>query len=283
MQFPDILTVTGSGTTSYDERAAMLYALALGFGADPLDERELTFVCEPALTVVPTMNVLLATGAGAIIEQSLLDYRRIVHGEQRLSIHRPLPARASIRSRSRCIGVTDKGAAKGALVDIETVVEDDNDGQPYSTQIMSLFCRGDGGQGGSGKRELNLAQLPDRVPDLEVSLPTLPQQALLYRLTGDRNPLHADPATARSVGFERPILHGLCTYGIACRAILREFCGYRAERLNSLDVRFAGPLYPGETLVLRMWREGTSALLFDAASAERQAPVLSNGRCELNA
>ena len=282
MRFPEILAVEGAAGSSYSGRDAMLYALALGFGAETLDGRELAFVYEKALRVVPTLNVLLATGAGAIIEQGGLDYRKIVHGEQRLKIHRPLPASATVRSRSRCIAVDDKGTAKGAVVDIETIVEDEVDGQAYSTQVMSLFCRGDGGQGGSGRRELILRQLPERVADVEVSIATLPQQALLYRLTGDRNPLHADPTAARAVGFAGPILHGLCTYGIACRAILREFCDYRAERIAALDVRFAGPLYPGETVLLRFWREGASTLLFDAASAERRAPVLSNGRCELN-
>jgi len=279
VRFPEILDISGAGEASYDERDAALYALALGFGSDPCDDRELAFVVEPNLKIVPTMSVLLATGVGRVIAEGGLDYRMIVHGEQRLAIHRPLPSKATeLRSRSRCLGVDDKGAGKGAVVDVETVIEDLT-GAPYSTQLISLFCRGDGGQGGSGTCE-PLPSVPARAPDAEVPIATLPQQALLYRLTGDRNPLHADPATARAVGFDRPILHGLCSYGIACRTILRQFCDYSPERIAALDVRFAGPLYPGETLSLRFWRNDTE-LRFDASAVERNAPVLSHGRCEL--
>lgn len=280
MRYPEILQIEGSGQATYDEADAMLYALALGFGADPCDERELPFVYEQGLKVVPTMNVLLATGAGPIIAQGGLDYRMIVHGEQRLIIHRPLPPAAEVRSRSRCLWVDDKGPDKGAVVDVETVVES-LDGEPYSTQLLSLFCRGDGGQGGKDPRA-PLPPMPEYPWSREVSVPTLPQQALIYRLTGDRNPLHADPAMARAFGFDRPILHGLASYGIACRIVLREFCDYDTTRIGALDVRFAGPLYPGETLTLRFWQEPGSDLRFEALAAERSAPVLSHGRCRLN-
>jgi acyl dehydratase len=280
MRFPEILALeVEAATSSYDEKDAMLYALALGFGVG--NPHELSFVYEKALRVVPMMHVLLAGGAGQIIERGGLDYRQIVHGEQRLTIHRPLPPSATVRSHSRCIGVEDKGAGKGAVVDIETVVQDDADGAPYSSQVLSLFCRGDGGQGGTVRGASALPDQPKRPPDRQVFEPTMPQQAALYRLTGDRNPLHIDPEIARGVGFERPILHGLCSNGIACRAVLREYCGYDVTRIASLGVRFSAPLFPGETLLLRFWENG-SRLAFEGISAERNVPVLSNGCFELH-
>jgi acyl dehydratase len=147
---------------------------------------------------------------------------------------------------------------------------------------MTLFCRGDGGFGGPTEGELTLEPVPGRAPDFEVAIPTLPQQAALYRLLGDRNPLHIDPEMATRVGFKGPILHGLCTYGVAARAILRACCDNDPTRMEGLDVRFSSPVYPGETVTTRIWRDG-NAVAFECVVAERGVTVIRNGACRLRA
>jgi acyl dehydratase len=183
-------------------------------------------------------------------------------------------------STARCLGVVDKGKDKGAVLNIECAVADAASGERYATSTMTLFCRGDGGFGGPTSGDLPLHPAPARPHDLEVAMPTLPQQAALYRLLGDTNPLHIDPDVARTVGFPGPILHGLCTYGIACRAIMRACCDDDPARIERFDVRFSLPVYPGETITTRIWRDG-SDLSFECLVAERGATVIRNGFCKL--
>jgi acyl dehydratase len=279
MRYPEIMAIRPEPVLkSYDERDVMLYALGIGFGEKPLDGQELRFVYERALVVMPTMAVTLAGGSGEIMAAGALDYARIVHGEQRLTIHHPLPPAATLIADARCIGVVDKGAAHGALVNIETTIADHASGQLYATAMLTLFCRGDGGFDGPTQGALTPHPVPDRHHDREVAIPTRPGQALLYRLNGDRNPLHCDPAIAAKVGYPAPILHGLCTYGIACRAVLSAWCDNDPTRIGAFDVRFSAPVYPGETIVTRMWRDG-EVISFEARVAERDAVVLRNGRC----
>ena len=278
MYYPDILSIRSEPiVSSYTDKDTMLYALSIGMGSDP---RELPFVYEKALRAMPTMATQMARGVEAVILGGGIDYAMIVHGEQRLRIHKPLPATGSVASTARCLGVADKGPEKGAVVDIECALTDPETGELFASLVTSLFCRGDGGCGGPRERELVPHEVPSRPHDIEVRLPTRPDQALLFRLNGDRTALHADPEVARKVGFERPILHGLCTYGIACRALLHACCDYDPARIRSFDVRFASPVYPGETIVTRLWKDGP-VVSFECEVAERSAIVLRGGRCEI--
>jgi len=278
MRYPEILSIRPKPSEFvYEARDTMLYALGVGAGAEPLD---LQFVYEKDLKALPTMAVLMAGASGDFISQGGIDYRMIVHGEQRLTIHNPLPVAGRMISDGRCLSVVDKGADKGALVNIECRVSDAATGTLHATTVMTLFCRGDGGFGGPTEGALPLHETPARTHDLEVALPTLPQQAALYRLLGDSNPLHIDPEMARSVGFPGPILHGLCTYGIACRAIIRSCCDDDPARIERFDVRFSSPVYPGETVTTRIWRDGND-IAFECRVAERDATVIRNGFCRL--
>lgn len=279
MHYPEILAIAPEPVEfAYDEKFTMLYALGLGCG---VDGGELRFVYEKDLQALPTMAVMMGGASGAFLDQGGIDYTMIVHGEQRLTIHRPLPPRGRMISDARLLGVIDKGRSKGALLNIASDVRDAQ-GTHYATSVMTLFCRGDGGFGGPTDGELTLAPVPERAPDCEVVIPTLPQQAAIYRLSGDRNPLHIDPDMATRVGFKAPILHGLCTYGIAARAIMRACTDDDPARIAGLDVRFSSPVYPGEMVTTRIWRDG-DAVAFECVVAERAATVIRNGACRLRA
>lgn len=277
MKYPEILSIQPEPSEfAYDEDFTILYALGLGAGAVPED---LQFVYEKGLRAIPTMAVMMAQGSGAFLEQGGIDYTRIVHGEQRLTMHRPLPLSGRMVSTSKILSVVDKGAEKGALLNVESAIGEGGTGEPVATATMTLFCRGDGGFGGPTGGDLPVHAIPERPHDEEVVLPTLPQQAALYRLLGDKNPLHIDPERARSVGFEQPILHGLCTYGIACRAIMQACCGNDPDRIERFDVRFSSPVFPGEPVATRIWREGRE-ISFECV-VERGAKVIRNGLCVL--
>jgi acyl dehydratase len=278
MNYPDILRIQPPPHTfDYDAQWTALYALGVGAGAAGED---LHFVYEKRLRALPTMVVLMAGGAQYFVEHGGINYSMLVHGEQRLTIERPIAREGHVVSRTRCLGVVDKGASKGALVNIESVISDAASGERYATTTSTLFCRGDGGFGGPTTGELVPHAIPARPHERELTLPTLPQQAALYRLLGDRNPLHIDPEMARSVGFERPILHGLCTYGIACRAILAMYCDNDPSMIEQFDVRFSSPVYPGESITARTWRDGP-IVSFECFVAERHAVVIRNGMCRL--
>jgi acyl dehydratase len=213
-----------------------------------------------------------------------IDWVRVVHGEQAITLHRPLPVEAELIGTSRVTGIVDKGAGKGAVLYSERTINDAATGALYATLAMSTFCRGDGGftkpGGGRGDPSWPVHVIPERAPDLVCDLPTLTQQALLYRLNGDDNPLHADPAVALAAGFPRPILHGLCTLGIAGHALLRSCCDYDPTHLRSLALRFSAPAFPGETLRTEMWRDGAT-VSFRTRAVERDVVVLNNGRMEV--
>lgn len=267
---------------SYARRDTMLYALGLGLGAEPTDEKQLQYVYEERLKALPTMAVVLASPGSWLRDPGTgVDYLKVVHGEQWLELHRPLPVEATVVGRSRVTAVIDKGAGKGALIYVERRLFSQPGDEPLATLAMSTFARGDGGFGGPASAPTPpLHTLPEGAPERTCDLATLPRQALLYRLSGDYNPLHADPEVARAAGFPVPILHGLCTYGIAGHAILRTYCDYDASRLRALQVRFSAPVYPGETLRTEMWRDG-GVISFRCKALERDAIVLSNGRADI--
>jgi acyl dehydratase len=265
---------------SWGVDAVILYQLGLGAGASPAD---LPYVYERGLKVLPTYGVIPALQS--ILQLFALDgfdvnLGKVLHGEHELIIHAPLPTAAEVLTRAKVAGIYDKG--KGALTVLETVTRNAEDGQELCTNRFSLFVVGEGGFGGAGGPAGGGGAPPDREPDQVVSVPTLPQQALIYRLSGDKNPLHADPGFAAKAGFKRPILHGLCSYGIACRAVVDAMLDGDVTRVASFRARFSGVLVPGETLRISLWREGDQVVL-SGDCAERNASVLSNAVLGLRA
>jgi acyl dehydratase len=266
---------------SYTEKDAILYALGLGFGQDPTRGDELAFVYEKNLKVLPTFALVLGyPGFWARDLDSGIDWVRLVAGEQALTIHRPLAPRGTVTGKTRVIDIIDKGAGKGALVLTERTVVDKASGALVATLRQTTFCRGDGGFGGPPREAPAPHQLPERTPDLVCDLPTRPEAALVYRLSGDPNPLHVDPDAAKAAGFPRPILHGLATFGIAGHALLRSLCDYDPARLTGLAGRFSAPVFPGETIRTEIWRDGAVAS-FRARVVERDIVAINNGRAEV--
>ncbi len=267
--------------TELSERDTMLYGLGIGFGADPTDRDQLKFVYEDGLQAVPSMAVVLGhPGFWVKRSDTGIDWVNVLHGEQSMVVHRPLPTSGRLVGTSRVTEIYDKGADKGALMYQERVVADAATGEKICTLTASTFCRGDGGFGGPTGPSPRPHQMPDRAPDGHVDLPTLPQAALIYRLSGDYNPLHADPAVAQAAGFKAPILHGLCTFGVACHALVRTVCGGDPSRLRRQDVRFSAPVYPGETIRTEYWQDGR-AVSYRARVLERDLVVLNNGYAEV--
>jgi acyl dehydratase len=267
---------------SYSARDTMLYALGVGMGADPMNTAELGFVYEKSLQAVPTMAAVLGSpGPWLRDPRTGADYVKLVHGEQSIRLLKPLPSAATLVARNRVLSITDKGAGKGAIVVVQRELRDQASGEQLADIRQVTFLRGDGGfSAGHGRSDAGpeaLPPVPERAPDVEESMPTLERQGLIYRLSGDYNPLHSDPAVAKAAGFSRPILHGLCTYGIAAHALLKSVCGYEAARLRELSVRFTAPVYPGETIRVQLWHEGAGRVRLRARVDERDATVLNNG------
>jgi acyl dehydratase len=266
-------------TQRYGAKDTILYALGVGAGqADPCDPRELQFVYEPRLRALPTMAVVLASEPFWMAEPEWgLDWRRIVHGEQTLLLHRELPTEGCVSGETRIAGIYDKGAA-GALIHLERTLRDEH-GELLAQIGKTALLRGAGGFGGDPDlrpREPG-PPAPERGPDAGITLGTRPEQALIYRLPGDLNPLHVDPAVAGGAGFPRPILHGLCTYGVACRGLMRLFCDGDPGRVRRLDVRFSSPIYPGEALRIEAWVSTPGQAAFRGVAVERGVVVLANG------
>ncbi len=266
----------------YRDRETMLYALGIGFGRDPMNTKELPFVYEKGLKTVPTMSTVIAWGAGGM-RDSGINYMMVVHGEQKLTLHKPLPIAAKIVVDSRIIGAWDKGKDKGAILVGETVIKEKTTGDKLCTMQSTTFARGDGGFGGPREGAPEPHKMPERKPDMTVEVDTRPDQALLYRLSGDRNPLHSDPDFAKAAGFPRPILHGLCTYGTCCRAVISSsICNYDPTLITGFDVRFSSPVFPGETIAVDLWKDG-NVVSFRARVTARDVVVINNGKCTLKA
>lgn len=270
---------------SYTEKDTILYALGLGLGHDPMNEDELAFVYEKNLKALPTFAMKLGYAPFWLRHPSIgLDWTKVVHGEAGFTLRQPVASKGTVVGRTRIIEAIDKGEGKGALIYSQREVIDQASGARIATLRQTTFARGDGGFG--GPREWTkgpaptLHPIPDRAPDLVCDLPTRPEIALIYRLSGDTNPLHAEPAFARAAGFLRPILHGLATFGIAGHAILKTVCGYDPARLTAMDARFSAPVYPGETIRTEMWREG-NVLGFRARVVERDVIAINNGCAEV--
>lgn len=261
---------------SWTDDDVILYNLAVGAGNPPTDPLELRYAYEGDLQAVPSFGTIPPFGmmmSMGMIEGFDINLTQILHGSQELIVHRPIPTSGGVTQSGRVVDVFDRG--KGALAVMEIVSVLDKTGEPLFTNRSSIFIRGEGGFGGdSGPPPGNRA--PDREPDQMVESPTLPQQALLYRMvSGDKNPLHADPGFAGFAGFERPILHGLCTYGVVAKAVVDSALGGEPQRLASYEARFVGHVFPGETLITRIWDEG-DRLIVAASTKERGTPVLGN-------
>jgi acyl dehydratase len=209
---------------------------------------------------------------------------RQVHGEERITIHRPLPAAATVVASTRIVDVFDKGPERGAVLLFETTIRDNATGELLATNLATSFARGDGGFGGPRGSAPAAHAIPERAPDVVVDLRTQPGQALLYRLCGDRNPLHSDPGYAARAGYPRPILHGLCTLGHACVALVRSVCDWEPDRIGELSTRFTSPVFPGETIRTEIWRDGAATepvISFRSRVVERDVVVLDRGKALL--
>jgi acyl dehydratase len=266
----------------YDQKAVMLYALGVGAGAEPTDPEELKFVYEndPGLLVLPPFGVIPPFPAlmGLLAVEGMdINLMMLLHGEQYMEIRKhPVPTAGKLTTYPRVANIYDKG--KGALIELEAETKDEA-GDVVYYNVFGTFIRGEGGFGGEkGPAAGNVP--PERAPDKVVEMKTLPQQALIYRLSGDINPLHADPNFASMAGYEKPILHGLCTFGFACRAVLKAYCDNDPEKFKSVKVRFSRHIFPGETIITEMWDEG-GRIVFQVKTAERGEVAISNAAVEL--
>jgi acyl dehydratase len=263
------------------KRDTILYALGVGLGSDPADASQLRYVYEQGLQALPTMAIILGYPGPWHAKGDLgITRSHVVHGEQGLRIVKRLPVEGDITGKTRITGVVDKGKDKGALVMTESTVREKASGDVVCTLTSTTFCRADGGFGGPEGPVKAPHPIPDTPPQHVCDLPTLPQAALIYRLSGDYNPLHADPAYAAKAGYKMPILHGRATFSVAGHAILKTLCGYDPARFVAMEGRFSAPVYPGETIRTEMWRDG-SVVSFRATVPSRGATVLNNGRAEI--
>ena len=267
------------GERSWTSKDCLLYSLGVGAGVTDPTGFELEFTTENTKDVdqraLPTMAVVLGGGGpdSPLAKLGDVNYATMVHGEQGITLHKPLPVEATVRTVARISGIYDKG--KAALVVLESEAIDTADDQPMFTSTSKLFFRGEGGWGGDRGPD-NAVTFPDRDPDHVVTYETRSDQALLYRLNGDRNPLHSDPSFAALGGFDKPILHGLCTYGFTGRALLHAVCGSDPDRFAGMDGRFSSPVMPGEALSVHIWENGDGTANFRTfASGDRV--VLDNG------
>lgn len=263
------------------QRDTILYALGVGAGQDP-QWNDLKFVYESGLQALPTMAVVLAyPGFWQREPQYGIDWKRVLHAEQSVLFHAPLPVEGEVRGELTIDHIVDKGAAKGALLYSTRRVFDTGNETLLATVRQVSFLRGDGGRGGAAEAPTQPYPIPEAEPDVRQPLFSRPEQALIYRLSGDYNPLHLDPAVAADAGLPRPILHGLCTYGIVGRALLSALCGNEPGRLARLDCRFSAPVFPGETLELRVWHQASGRSAFQLWVPERNSLVLNNGLVEV--
>lgn len=269
-------------TQIYSARDTMLYAAGVGTAATIADvPDDMKFLYEPDLAALPTLAAVLAQPSFWVAEpEAGIDWHHMLHTEQFLRIHKPLPAAGQVVGQSRVVDIYDKGADKGALLLIENELRDVGTQELLATCGFSALLRRNGGFGGSAGSAPTPYPTPDRAPEMVLDLPTRPEQAFIYRLSGDYNPLHVDPEIARLAGFDTPILHGLCSYGVAGRAVLRLLCDNDPARLRVFNIRFASPVYPGETLRVEIWRLQPGVAALQVRVMERDAIVMRSGYVE---
>lgn len=259
---------------SYGPRDCALYALSIGIGQDPLDRTDLRFVGAGTLVPFPTLPLVLGhPGFWLGNPDTGVDAVRIVHGEQGIAVHADLPIEGTVIGKTRVIGIVDKGEGRGTLLYSEKELRDADTGALYATTRSTTFLRADGGFGGPAGPVKSAHSLPDTAPEIVHETATRPEQALWYRWNGDNNALHLDPDVATIAGFERPILHGLCSLGIAAHALVATLCDGDPGRLKELNARFTATVMPGETLRTEIWPDGS----FRVRAVERDVVVIGNG------
>lgn len=261
-------------TQDYGDAEIALYALSIGMGQDPMDLRRLAYLgAAGEARAMPSIATVLGHPGFWLADPATgVDALKVVHGEQGLTLHRPLPPRGRVTARTRVTGLIDKGPGRGALLYTEKTIAD-GQGALLATCRGTTVLRGDGGFGGDSGPARAPHRLPERAPDHVFDTPTRPEQALLYRWNGDPNPLHLDPAVAARAGFPRPILHGLCSYGCAAHALLAVLCDYDDRRFGAMDARFTAHVFPGETLRTEIWADGS----FRTRAVERDVVIIGNG------
>lgn len=264
----------------WTDRDYLLYALALGLGSDPQYTPALPFVYEEHLRIVPTFPTVLAWVAEPTFASLGAHPDFALHAGQSIELHRALDRPETVMVLGKVVAVHDKGRDRGALIVMRQEVARASDAAPIATLLTTCFARDAGGCGSAGEPPAAARIAPDRPPDHKIIYDVQNHAALLYRLTGDRNPLHADPKAAQAAGFERPILHGLCSFGITCRAVLECIAEWHPERIVSYSARFSAPVYPGDRLQVSLWREGRE-VCFEAHVVERRAAVIAGGRARL--
>src|SRR6185312_4836052 len=266
---------------TYGPKDCILYALGVGLGQDPTNERQLAFVYEKNLKTLPTFSVMLGYSAYVFRRPELgITWTHVVHGEHSVRVHAPIATQGTVIGRYRITDVIDKGEGRGALILSERTIADKASGALLATINQTTFCRADGGFGGERREAPAPHPIPERAPDIVCDLPTRPETALIYRLSGDVNPLHAEPAFARQGGYPRPILHGLATFGVAGHALLKSVAGYDPARLTAMAGRFSAPVFPGETIRTEIWRDG-DVVSFRARALERDVVAINNGRAAI--
>jgi len=265
---------------TYSAKDTILYALGIGIGQNPLDECQLQFILEDRLRALPAMSVVLAYPPLWYWEQgTTIDPIKVVHAEQGFVMHRPLPVSGTVIGKTHITAVIDKGKSVGALLRTENQLIDKNDQSLICTVTSASMARGDGGYGGDPDDQIE-DECPGGIPDAQISISTLPQAALLYRLSGDYNPLHADPEHAIKAGFSRPILHGRMSFGLANWALIQSFCPTQPELLVEMSARFSKPVFPGETLLTKMWRKDKK-IWFSTEILGSNKSVLTRGKALL--
>ena len=264
---------------SYTDKDSILYGLGVGLGNDPMNMDELKYVYENGQIVLPSMATNFQYHSSLLMSANL-NFIMVVHGEQKLSIINPIPVSGEFVADMKVINCFDKGASKGAIVEVETTVKLKSDETEICKLISTTFARGDGGFGGPESPPQKVYE-PEGTPDIVDEITTKPDQALIFRLSGDYNPLHSDPNFAKAAGFPKPILHGLCTYGVACRSIVKTACDKDVKKLKSFNCRFSSPVFPGETIVTEMWKNG-NIINFQSKVKERDKIILKNGVSEIS-
>jgi acyl dehydratase len=263
---------------TWDSKDCLIYALGVGAGAaDPLDELEFTTenTSDKPQRALPTIAVVLGPLGAGMANIGTFNPAMLVHGEQAITLHREIPVQGELEAVGELTGIYDKG--KGAVVVTETKVTLVDTGEPLFDTRMSAYIRGEGGWGGDRGPSGTPNQAPEREPDQAVTVQTRTDQALIYRLSGDRNPLHSDPAFAAMGGFDKPILHGLCTYGFTGRALLHAVAGGDPARFTGLEARFASPVMPGEALTVKIWNDGDGTAIYQTCGGDGRV-VIDNGR-----